>query len=1562
MTDSIRNVNDFLSAHWLAEVFPNRLKDLAARWRENAHVGKHSPLQGLTTAATPYLTALSELPSPADDDHPRGVTALHTQLLDALGIRASPTELETVQGDTPVTVPLLARVQGPASDPLHVLQAHPVGALDNLFSDGARLLDPLRVQASSEKVTTIDSPARAVQQLFLTTGAPRYLLLAAGSWLVLADVGRWAEGRYLAFDVRTALSRRDTKPAGELARHAGLCSADVLLPADDGTTELDTFTQDSERHAVGVSEDLREGLRGSIELIANEVLDKRRAAGLPVEGVDELPRELTTQSLRFLYRVLFLLYAEARPELGILPVGAPEYGAGYGMDRLRELIQVPLTGASRKGHHLHDSLALLFRLVNDGHGPSDGTTSDGLVFEALRADLFDPARTPHIDGVTLSNAVVQQVLQLLMLSKPSKRKGSRRGFISYAQLGINQLGAVYEGLMSYSGVIATEEMVELAKDGNADKGSWLVAASRASEYDEADLVVREDRLTGSKAPVRHRTGSFVFRLSGRDRQRSASYYTPEVLTRTVVKHALAELITEETTAADILEYRICEPALGSGAFLNEAINQLAKAYLDKAQAEHDERIEPERYAVEEQRVKAYLALHRAYGVDLNATAVELAEVSLWLNVMYAGLRAPWFGLHLRRGNSLIGARRATYDLAALGRANKSWLSTPPTERALTEGPIGDGEIHHFLLPADGWGAVAGAKQAKELVPDQAAALKAWKREVTKRPGATDLDRLRALARRVERLWTLTQRRLEVSECEIARDVDVWGAELPAGSPAVTRERVEDELRGPGSPYQRLRWVMDAWCALWFWPLDGQAPPTPAQWLDGLEAVLGREVKKLRGDEGLGLYGESITFDDLGIADDNERSLFGMKPELTILTDHPWLGRVREIAGREGFFHWELDFAQVFARGGFDLQVGNPPWVRPVWKDDVTLSEHDPFFSLQEKIPEKAFATRRHAVLESTVAEAQYLADLTAWAGTAEVLGSAVEHPVLSGVQTNLYTNFMERTWRSSCQQGIVGLLHPEGHFTDPLGGRLRHEVYERLRRHWQFTNERALFEDVNNKVFFSVDIYGTRRIVNFLSLSNLLEPQTLEASLSHDGDGEVPGMQFQGGGWDLRPHRSRLTSITDETLASWAVLFDPPGTPALQARLVRPLTREHLDVIATIAALPERMADVGFDVASGWHEKAAKEDGFIEWRTGFPAAWKETIRQGPHFTVSNPFARQPNEPCKSNKDWSPLDLEDLPDRTVPRTNYQRSCDRAIYDGGVDYWEGYLSTKFWRVSWRNMTQPGLERSLHAALVPPGPTHVHTVQTCAVRKGTLSEHDGKGLGSNDLKYSEKNTVLVAGLWSSLPYDYLVKIGGNSHVHAEALGRFPAPLSHSAASYLLLRALRLNCMTRDYAPLWEELYESGFAEDSWTAPFSDWPALAVKATEWTMDTPLRTDFERRAALVEIDALAALMLGLTADHLALMFRAQFPVLRKYEYEMYFDNLGRKIAKDHHAHGVKQQKDDYKLLQAYLRGEVCGDLLERYEPHPDGDDDPTLGFIRPDREVEMRVAHAEFTHRLGLR
>src|SRR5699024_4193492 len=399
-------------------------------------------------------------------------------------------------------------------------------------------------------------------------------------------------------------------------------------------------------------------------------------------------------SLRFLYRILFLLYAEAFPELGVLPKGAGEYDAGYGIDRLRELSMVELTDSrEQQGTHLYESLALLFQLVNGDHAtqqhksPHEGENEDeletisaeGLVFESLEADLFMPEATHLINSSKLGNLAMQHILQRLLLSR-SDSKGPR-GFISYANLGINQLGAVYEGLMSYTGFIAETDLREVAKNGDASKGSWVVSVEKALDIDPKHLVTRTDEETGIKEPVLHPKGSFVFRLSGRERQQSASFYTPEVMTKFVVSQALAELLDEDTRADDILTLSICEPALGSGAFVIEAVRQLADEYLTRKQEELGQQIEPEKYAQELQAVKAQIALHQVHGVDLNSTAVELAEVSLWLDTMQPGLHAPWFGLRLKRGNSLVGARRATYS--TYGVEKKKYLTEAPEPAPMT---------------------------------------------------------------------------------------------------------------------------------------------------------------------------------------------------------------------------------------------------------------------------------------------------------------------------------------------------------------------------------------------------------------------------------------------------------------------------------------------------------------------------------------------------------------------------------------------------------------------------------------------------------------------------------------------------------------------------------------------------------------------------------------------------------------------------------------------------------------------------------------------------------------
>ena len=366
---------------------------------------------------------------------------------------------------------------------------------DLIAKDGKTLLSPYE----ADEKTTITSVARLLSELFVADGGPEFALVLAGRWLLVAERARWAEGRYLAVDLQLVCERNDAKSGGEIDRALTCVSAESLAPDAEGDIWWRGVLEDSIKHTVGVSQDLREGVRLSIEIIANEVVSRRRA-----QGLDPLPQDqaqpLARQALRYLYRILFLLYAEASPELEVLPVGAEEYDQGYGLDRLRELTLVELAGPrAMNGTHLYDSLARLFTLVDQGHEPPEAKDGeqDGLVFHSLRADLFLPAATALIDETGLGNAALQRVLRHLLLSKEAR--GKDRGFISYAELGINQLGAVYEGLMSYTGFFAETDLYEVAKDGDPSKGSWVVPVERADGIAEKDFVRVEDEITGRDA-------------------------------------------------------------------------------------------------------------------------------------------------------------------------------------------------------------------------------------------------------------------------------------------------------------------------------------------------------------------------------------------------------------------------------------------------------------------------------------------------------------------------------------------------------------------------------------------------------------------------------------------------------------------------------------------------------------------------------------------------------------------------------------------------------------------------------------------------------------------------------------------------------------------------------------------------------------------------------------------------------------------------------------------------------------------------------------------------------
>ncbi|WP_316668299.1 Eco57I restriction-modification methylase domain-containing protein [uncultured Propionibacterium sp.] len=1539
-SDALVVVEDWISEHFFTSdsakgSFHKLVTDRHRQWKA---ADGPTPLSRFTAARADLLKAIAGL---YGDDGPSRVGAERAR--DAyrlvLGVLGYGSGQYRVRADGPVRWFTTA---GAGDEQLAVVEATPVAAPEDLLDKNAStLLEPWRPGPAAPDSELVCSASRLVSALMVRPGGPAFALVLAGRWLLVAERARWPEGRYLAVDVQTVADRNDTRRGGEVHTALVCLAAESLAPDANGDIWWSGVLEASIRHTVGVSQDLREGVRESIEIIANEVIDRRRAGGLEALPADEA-QPLAMQSLRFIYRVLFLLYAEASPELGVLPVGAPEYENGYSLDRLRDLLLVELTGASRDGTHLYDSLAVLFRLVDQGNlepGVPEQEQTEALAFHALRADLFRPGAIGHIDEVGLGNAAMQQVLGKLLLSK--ERRGKDRGFISYAELGINQLGAVYEGLMSYTGVFAPTDMFEVAHDGDPAKGSWVVPVDRSSDLDDKDFVMVHDPVRGDCRKT-YRAGQFVFRLSDRERQQSASYYTPEVLTRFTVSQGLAELLDQDgrTTPADeILRMSICEPALGSGAFAIEATRQLAEQYLARKQKETGRSIDPEDYPAQLQRTKAFIALHNVYGVDLNATAVEFAEITLWLDTMVRGLDAPWFGLHLRRGNSLIGARHGFYSTGQV--ADRSWRTSPPTdvpleamaERARTGESVAsgaDGRIPHFLLPGAGWGATADAKEARELAAERVGQVKTWRRQFTKAPTLAQTRRLVALGEQVERLWTMALRRLMVAEQQTRRAISLWGAE-PAGArePVVTREQIEASLANPDGAYRRLRRVMDAWCALWFVPLTGEQVRLPdwQEWIGAVEQLIGVPVH-VRADRRHQPADQQLAADEWAALAEQESWVLSGSTATSVeraLADHPWLRVCEQVADRQGFFHWQLDFATVFARGGFDLQVGNPPWVRPRSDVSALLAETDPWWMLENKPSEAAKKQRRAGTLLRHGATELLIDGVTDIQALSAYVGDATNYPELAGLQPDLYRCFMEQTWAHLSGLGVIGLVHPETHFTDEKAGALREAAYRHLRRHWQFVNELQLFKEIDHHNSYGVHVYGASREVSFDQACGLYHPDTVERSYRHDGSGEEPGLKF-GGAWDQRPHAGRIQHVDTGVLETWRDMLESPEAPPAQARMLYTVNSASAAVLAKLAKSP-RMGELELRFSRGWDESIDRRKGYFVQRWGRPDSWDDVILQGPHIHVANPAFKQPNATMKHNQDWSDVDLEKLPADFIPITAYKPAGDRTKYDAAVVKACGEPSE--YAIVWRSMAANTGERTLIPALVPPGLAHLFTLRSVRCS-------------------SERDLVGNQAFLSSLLADFSIRSVPRAHIllpDVERQPRFDAV--HVLSSALLLRALRLNCITNAYADLWSVCWDPAFTSDSWVLSAHSAVQLGDVGPGWRPSILLRRDLDRRQALVEIDALVALMLGVTADELCTIYRTQFAVLYGYDHGKYlYDANGRLVPV-----GLQRlwAKEGNTLSADELTTENVNGSTYSYK----------LPFTRYDREADMRTAYAEFESRL---
>lgn len=1357
---------------------------------------------------------------------------------------------------------------------------------------------------------------------------PRYILMSSGNMVFFMDADKWERGAYLRFDIeRLLVETTQSAMRNYFALFYLLVSREALAAIGD-TPLMQQLEEESYKNAYAVTQDLKRGVVAAVEALANEAIWYiKHTPDNKFHDQDETDDNFETMMrddcLVFIYRLLFIFYAESRPDLDILPINDQTYQRGYSLEMLRDLEQVNLiTAEELNGYFFDHSIKRLFALILRGYNEDRVDASSMTASFRVRhidSPLFSDTKLKVLVGVKFRNVVWQSIVCQLSLSQ--KQKGKPRGRISYANLGINQLGSVYENLLAYRGFYAEEDYIEVHPKGDLVE-TYLQPRSRRDVFEEDEILKDEEG-----HDIIHPRGKFIYRLNGRDRKKSASFYTPEVLTKSTVKYTLKPIVEKlergEIKASDLLQMKILEPAMGAAAFQNEVINQLAVLYLQFRKQEVGETIDPLQYPNELQKVKAFIATSNVYGVDLNATAIELGKLSLWLNVMHKDMEVPFFSNRLAEGNAVIGAWLKVYKKSDVVRTtvgqrayDKKWWEAPTYRIHFSDSRLERHytEVYHFLLPVQDMLGILNAKlptfseEEEQKLKDKKKVManirKSWLKGIT----GEEYKQLERISRKID---VLLKKYVEfqMGVAEYANNgYAVWKYAGKRTLPFETnaqREEFDDQRYRKNSPYMKLKAVMDYWCALFFWEYKDLADlPTRQDYWDDIERVLDVDMKEASpkvcfsnagktGEEDLFLPKQGrIDFDaeeeisaakvqsleyyiaEMGNKQTNKLPLKGVYSERRF-------DIVKELAKRYHFFHPMLEFLEVFwLRDGFDIICGNPPWEKWSYEQQEVIGEKYP----EVLIREDSATDVEHALemyFQNATIKSMCMIEQVEATCSATFMNSFACYPLLVGQQADLYKNVLTNCFDLLREKGYLGMLHPESVYDDAKGQPLRKVMYRRLQYHFQYQNALNLFPIAHRRKY-SANIYtGLKDEISFDSISNLFHPKTVDDCYMHNGQGICEGIKGKDGKWNLAGHKNRIVHYNAKYIKLLSDTFEDGRYPDC-AKLVSVHNNEMLGILDKISNYERKVSSVRNKITVCFDETGAPKEGLIKdvrSHTCYPSMENcEMIYNAPQFYVSNPVYQTPKEVSLKKGDFNIVDLEKISDEYIQRTKYlplvgnyrSLSTFNAFVIGqdehGNDIYDSLLD--HYKVGFRKMVNLSGERSLICAVLPRRTAHIH---------GVIS-----------ISFLDRNyTVDMAALCSSIVMDFYWKTIATQNITESRLATFPFGIKKKFKSAMYSRTLMLNCLNKYYDDLWSGCWCESFRTDSWSLEDARLKPFSELTPSWNHDTPLRNHFERRQALVEIDVLAAMSFGLSLEDLEFIYDIQFPVLRQNEDDTWYDQKG---------------------------------------------------------------------------